>query len=242
MAELRFKFVREESVTDFSHSDTEKLFEQIVQQEGLTMDESKLKHTHPHIVFGLPLGEGLSSFTEYADICLESQPEPTDFLKRMNQHLPKGYSILEAKLKSAKGSIQEQIEAAAYAVYFSLPESLAAEALVEKLMYFLAMDLIIVPKETNQEVEYIDLRSLIMELKLREEEPSLQRQNFVFHMMLRVRKTEYVTPQMVVNAFSAECAIAMQVHRIVRTELFTSFKGKLVSPMDGRILIGGENE
>lgn len=234
LSELRIKFVRSEDVKYISHLDIMKVFERAVRRADIKITYSKGFNPHPHIVFGLPMGVGLSSFSEFADIFLDESLSPEIFIEKINCNLPDGFRVTEAKLKTAKGNVMNQIEAAAYEVTISNGHGNQDVFMKDKLQEFLSKDLIMFLKENKSGKRYIDIKPLIMEIDVK----SIGNDDiYVFQMMLKAGQNGNVKPEQVIEAFNECAGLQTRIISTVRTALYTQLCGKLESPMDDRILL-----
>jgi len=92
------------------------MFERAVRRSNIPIAYSKGFNPHPHIVFGLPLSVGVTSDSEYADFELEKDMKPEEFAQRLNQNLPEGVKIVEAKKNNTNSNIMAQVAGALYEV------------------------------------------------------------------------------------------------------------------------------
>ena len=106
------------------------------------------------LVFRQPMPIGLTSCGEFADVELQTECNPEEFIKRMNEVLPPGIQLLDAKEKKKKSNIMALTEAARYKIGFEASENTDINKLVNGV---LSKDTISVIKSTKSG----DLRKLI---------------------------------------------------------------------------------
>ena len=234
LSELRIRFIRSEGVKYISHLDIMKVFERAVRRAEIKIAYSKGFNPHPHIVFGLPMGVGLSSFSEFADIFLDETMEPEIFIEKINRELPEGVKVLDAKVKTAKGNIMSQIEAASYEVSVRKSHNYDDILYQAKLKEFLAKDTIMFLKENKSGKRVIDIKPLILEVEVKSSEAD---DRVVFHMLLKAGQNGNVKPEQVIECFKECSDLQIEIISTVRTALFTQLGGKLDNPMDDRILL-----
>jgi len=114
-----------------------KMFERAVRRSNIPIAYSKGFNPHPHIVFGLPLSVGVTSDSEYADFELEKDMKPEEFAQRLNQNLPEGVKIVEAKKNNTNSNIMAQVAGALYEVLVLADGKVEIEDLKSKLSKFL---------------------------------------------------------------------------------------------------------
>ena len=117
---IRFKFTRGPELKYISHLDLLRVFERSVKRSRIPVAYSQGFNPRQKIVFGLPMSIGLTSDCEYADIELAEDIIPDDFIKAMNEGLPKGVRVVEAVHMTAKGNIMNQIKSARYEILFEI--------------------------------------------------------------------------------------------------------------------------
>ena len=143
------------------HLDILRLFERAFKRSHLPVAHSQGFNPRPQIVFGQPMPLGLTSEGEFADVELVGGHDSAAFLKTMNDALPPGIRILDAKEKKNPSNLMGQISAARYRVCFTAPDGLDLQKLIEKV---LAADSIPVLKKTKSGEQEKNIRPFIYEL------------------------------------------------------------------------------
>ncbi|MCX7773392.1 MAG: TIGR03936 family radical SAM-associated protein, partial [Clostridia bacterium] len=115
---LRFSFSRGEALKYIAHLDVLRVFERALKRSKLPVSYTQGFNPRQKLVFGLPMSIGLTSESEYADIELDAETTPDEFVERLNISLPEGIRILEAVPQTVRDNIMNQISAARYEITF----------------------------------------------------------------------------------------------------------------------------
>jgi radical SAM family uncharacterized protein/radical SAM-linked protein len=94
---IRLKFRKVGEMRFLSHLELAHLFYRASKRADLPLCFSEGFHPMPRIIFATALPVGMESLTETVDIEYEGKISPPDVLVRLNQTLPQGVEILEAK-------------------------------------------------------------------------------------------------------------------------------------------------
>jgi radical SAM-linked protein len=158
---IRFQFSRGDDLKFIGHLDILRLFERVFKRSGLPVAHSQGFNPRPQIIFGQPMPLGLTSEGEFADVELTRGQEPQEFLKIMNNALPPGIRLLDAKEKKNPSNLMGQISAARYHISFKAPEGTDLQKLIGDV---LAADTINVLKKTKSGEKEKNIRPFIYEL------------------------------------------------------------------------------
>ncbi|WP_173400172.1 TIGR03936 family radical SAM-associated protein [Acetivibrio straminisolvens] len=161
LSSIRVRFVRGEEVKYISHLDLMKMFERALRRSKIPIAYSQGFNPHPHMVFGLPLSVGVTSESEYADFELETDIDSGEFTQRLNQNLPKGIEVVDAKKNNTTSNIMAQVAGASYEVLVLADSKIGIEDLKYKLDEFLKNEQIFVEKESKGKIKKIDIRPMI---------------------------------------------------------------------------------
>ncbi|MBT9132245.1 MAG: hypothetical protein DDT32_00970 [Syntrophomonadaceae bacterium] len=94
---VRIKFKKSKAVRFISHLSLAKTLRQAVCRAGLPIAYSHGFNPHQKISFCHPLPLGMISDSEFADLVLTEKIEADEVKKKLNEKLPTGIEILEAK-------------------------------------------------------------------------------------------------------------------------------------------------
>ena len=158
---IRFQFRRGDDLKFIGHLDILRLFERVFKRSGLPIAHSQGFNPRPQIVLGQPMPLGLTSDGEFADVELTDRIEPGQFLQIMNNALPPGIRLMDAKEKKNPSNLMGQISAASYRIGFKAPEGLDLQKLITDV---LATDTILVMKKTKSGEKDKNIRPFIYQL------------------------------------------------------------------------------
>ena len=221
---VRIKFSKQGSLKFIGHLDVMRYFQKLNRRAGLDLVYTRGFSPHQEMSFAAPLGLGLTSDGEYADIEFESLPGSSEELvRRMNVVSVPELQVIDAVLlpDDAKNAMS-LLAGADYEVTFRKgyePED--AEAVFLALEAYLSQETIPVTKKTKTGTQDVDLKKQI-HLYRREEGNKLffqvdsgSRSNlkpeFIMECFMRARGEEYDPMMFEVN----------------RTEMYGEVDGKL---------------
>ncbi|MDQ2087296.1 TIGR03936 family radical SAM-associated protein [Herbivorax sp. ANBcel31] len=165
MNSIRAKFVRGEEVKFISHLDLKKVFERALRRSGILIAYSKGFNPHPQMVFGLPLSVGVTSESEYIDLEFEEPIDVDNFMDRLNECLPKGIKVVEAKEKKEKTNIMASIAGASYEILVNSAKIRDSNDIKDMIDKFMDLEEIIIKKETKRKIKDINIRPMIYSIK-----------------------------------------------------------------------------
>ncbi len=146
-----------------SHLDLLSLFERAIRRADLPLKFSQGFNPHPKITFAYPLSVGVSSNYELMEIELVEMIEMPLLIKVLNDKLPPGIKILNAKLTECKDSLMSLVRMAEYQLDFSLSRVISPEEFQK------AMDAELwLYSKTTKKKKFIEqnIRPMIMALEL----------------------------------------------------------------------------
>lgn len=108
------KFTKLGYLKFISHLDLVDLFQRTLFQNKVDVKFSEGFNPHPRMSIAYPLPLGIESNSEYMEIYLNSKIDLKDFLIKMNERLPQGIKIVEAKYDDDE-SISNKVKAVVYA-------------------------------------------------------------------------------------------------------------------------------
>ena len=143
---LRVKFTKEDYLKYISHLDLMRLFNRTFRRAGIPIKYTEGFNPQPKFSIANPLALGIESISEYMDIDLEEEIPVEDFIKRMNDELPKQIRILEGKYIEDDRSLSSLVGMSHYEISFSfekLEDEIELKELIDK---WLEKDEIIIKK------------------------------------------------------------------------------------------------
>lgn len=108
------KFTKLGYLKFISHLDLVDLFQRTLFQNKVDVKFSEGFNPHPRMSIAYPLPLGIESNSEYMEIYLNSMIDLNDFIIRMNEKLPIGIKIVEAKYDDDE-SISNKVKSVVYA-------------------------------------------------------------------------------------------------------------------------------
>lgn len=108
------KFTKLGYLKFISHLDLADLFQRTLFQNKVDVKFSEGFNPHPRMSIAYPLPLGIESNSEYMEIYLNSKIDLKDFLIKMNERLPQGIKIVEAKYDDDE-SISNKVKSVVYA-------------------------------------------------------------------------------------------------------------------------------
>lgn len=108
------KFTKLGYLKFISHLDLVDLFQRTLFQNKVDVKFSEGFNPHPRMSIAYPLPLGIESNSEYMEIYLNSEVDLDDFVKKMNERLPIGIKIVEAKYDGDE-SISNKVKSVVYA-------------------------------------------------------------------------------------------------------------------------------
>lgn len=108
------KFTKLGYLKFISHLDLVDLFQRTLFQNKVDVKFSEGFNPHPRMSIAYPLPLGIESNSEYMEIYLNSEVDLDDFVNKMNERLPIGIKIVEAKYDDDE-SIYNKVKSVVYA-------------------------------------------------------------------------------------------------------------------------------
>lgn len=225
---IRFKFTRGPELKYISHLDLLRGFERSVKRSRIPVAYSQGFNPRQKIVFGLPMSIGLTSDCEYADIELAEDIIPDDFIKAMNEGLPKGVRVVEAVHMTAKGNIMNQIKSARYEILFEIINANESIEISDYVNGMLNKKEIIVMKKSKKGKKPVDIRPLIYSLSAIEEESGL----YKLEAFISAGAQDNLRADLLMEAFGQETGLDIRIISQHRKALYTSVLNRWKDPFE----------
>ena len=233
---IRAKFRRSDEVKFISHLDLMKVFERAIRRARLPIAYSQGFNPHPGMVFGLPLGVGVTSDAEYADF------EVTDdgisinkFIDALNAQLPQGLEVLSARVRSSKQNIMSIIAASEYTAVIGTRSECTEKNLKQSIHRYLAQQEIVVKKRTKNGIKDTNIRDMIYDLDY-EIQPFGIYNVLKFTMLVSAGSKANLKPDLLIESLCGFLGIDFEIDRVHRTKLFVQAQDQLLDPMDVLVL------
>lgn len=246
MNSIRIRFTRGEKVKFISHLDLMKVFERAIRRSGLPIAYSKGFNPHPQMVFGLPLGVGMTSEGEYADFELVQEITPGRFMERLNESLPEDIRVTASAEKNTKDNIMASIAGADYIMELFTNELITADTLRQKVKELLSRDSIKVMKEGKgkdgrQTLRETEIRPLMLDVSFEEmrnvpDGYEVFQTAFVIKARFQAGSAANLRPELFIKALAEHAGIPADAVRIHRKALYIERSGRMADPLDAAVL------
>ncbi len=170
---IRLKFSKHGLMKYIGHLDVMRAMQKVIRRSGVDIAYSDGYSPHQIMSFAQPLGVGLESNGEYFDIEVQSAESTVKIMEALNAQCPNGIRILDAVLLPEKTpNAMASVNQAAYTVRFRegrLPDFDLKKAAED----FLKAETVTVTKKTKKSTREIDLRALVYDIQVLENEAEL---------------------------------------------------------------------
>jgi radical SAM family uncharacterized protein/radical SAM-linked protein len=218
---IRFKYTKTDRLRFLSHLDLMTLFQRAAARAGVPLAFSQGFNPHPKMSFGPALPVGVESETEYLDMETDPLIDLLTITKSLNQTLPPGIRILEARIVPRKApSLSGSISRYTYRV--QAPDRYD-QGLADRVRTFMAQASVVVEKEGKQK----DIRPAIESIST-----VLSASGTVLEVTLQDKDNVRARIQDVVEKIFEIGPEESAIFRIRRTALFCSVDGRWAGPMD----------
>jgi radical SAM-linked protein len=160
---IRARFAKLEPVRYISHLELMSTFRQSFRRAEIPVAFSRGFNPHQLLSMGPPLPVGMTGQGEYFDLELTTEMAIDDFINRVNNKLPSGLEILEARgIKGKVKSLMALLDTAVYTITMKFTGPLLVDEEKEILTSFLKQnEMQLLKHRKKKEDRLIDLRPLI---------------------------------------------------------------------------------
>lgn len=170
MLKIISKYSKTGNLKYISHLDVLRFIQRAVKRAGIPAKYSEGFNPHMKTSFGFPLSLGNESVGEYFDLELIEEIEPKEFVKRMNNVLPKEMKILAAEYANTDESIMSRCRYVEYIINVEF-ESLDIDELKAYFEEMLSIGVVYERRKKNKKnknvVKEINTKELIKYLNVR---------------------------------------------------------------------------
>lgn len=165
---IRTKFNKEGDMIYISHLDLQQLLQRAFRRAEIELVHSQGYNPHPKISYGNALALGTESQGEYVDVEIEDDLSVEEYLKRMNEQLPKGIEFITAiEITKQTPSLASTIEFGEYIYTIELEKPLTKEFIKSKILDFMSQDEIIITKKNKKgKLVESDIRPMIRQFDI----------------------------------------------------------------------------
>lgn len=219
---IRIKFAKTGSMKFIGHLDIMRYFQKVMRRAEVDIAYSEGFSPHQVMSFAAPLGVGLTSQGEYLDIEVHSTASSYEMINRINEVMVEGMKVISYRLLSEDSkNAMSIVSAADYLVKFR-PEYMPDINLRQKFNDFISQNSIEILKKTKKSEMTVDIRPLIYEAKVDEN-------NNIF-MKLATGSANNLKPDLVMQAFSNFCNFELNEFALLveRQEIYGIIDDKLI--------------
>jgi radical SAM-linked protein len=134
----RMMFTKKDEAKYISHLDLNRIFERACRRAGLPLAFSQGFNPHPKISFAIPLAVGVAGEREFMELELTDELASHEVAKRLNEKLPAGIKMLEARVVEDKQKpLMARVNRATYRIVYSACDDINEQqlaAVIKKLM------------------------------------------------------------------------------------------------------------
>ena len=222
---IRIKFSKSGSMKFIGHLDVMRYFQKVMRRANVDIMYSEGFSPHQKMSFAAPLGVGLTSRGEYFDIDVHSTDSSAEMLRRMNETMVEGISIISYKLlPDDSKNAMSLVAAADYNVYFR-DEYKPNIDIKEKFIEFMSRENIEILKTTKKSERLVDIKPMILDFNI---------ENDVIFLKLVTGSENNLKPELVIDAFYEYLGLKRGEFDIMseRLEIYGKKEEKLISLED----------
>lgn len=162
---FRIRFARTGPAAWIGHLDLMRVFERALRRACLPAAFTQGFNPHPVMTFALPLGVGVETRDDYAEIGLSEDMDPALFARRLSAALPEGLAVSQAQAVASEGvpGLMARVRAAEYRLEFP-GASAACRRLLDRMARPGDDGALPVEKKGKDGVRTLDLRPLVLSL------------------------------------------------------------------------------
>ncbi len=166
MIRKRIRFAKLGQLKFIGHLDLLRVFQRLYRRAAIPLSYSQGFNPHPLLSFASPLGLGVTSEDEYADIALDAEMDNEEIIVRMNRQAPEGLTVLGCwDMPEGEPAAMAVVRAAEYRIV--LPEY---PDWAEKLPEFMEQDSLLLRKQGkkngHKQWMEIDCKPMLYEYEL----------------------------------------------------------------------------
>jgi len=233
---IRAKFIRSEEVKYISHLNLMKAFERAFRRSRIPIAYTEGFNPHPKMVFALPLSVGVTSEAEYGDFGLSEKLSVDEFIRRLNEQLPEGLTIIDAQEKDTKDNIMASIRMASYSINVCCSRAMGINQMNALLSELMSRPAIMVKKQTKRGIKDTDIKPMIHKLELQagdgvSEHYQCKGNIYTIKSLLDAGSKGNLKPELVVEALNKASEEEIKLVGIHRTELFIEKEKQILRPL-----------
>lgn len=217
---IRIQFAKYGRMLYIGHLDVMRYFQKALRRAGVSLVYTKGYSPHPVLSFASPLGVGIESEAEYADLEVTESVSSDEMVRRLNNVMVPGMEIIDWRLLPDDApNAMSSVTAADYCLVFrrNAPQGEALSAYLDGLESFLKRKEIIIEKATKKGSRTLDIRPLIYDFCIRRGEEA------EIFLEVSAGSTDNLKPELVLLAYHEAAGLPWKEEdfRICRLETYT---------------------
>ena len=148
---IRAKYKKEDDMIFISHLDLQRLLQRAFRRAEINLSYSQGFNPHPKMSYANELALGTESQGDYVDLEIEDDISVEEFLKRINEELPKGVEFIKGEeITPQTPSLSSQIEYGEYLFNIDLEKTLSKELVKSRVLEFVKSESIMITKKNKK--------------------------------------------------------------------------------------------
>lgn len=211
---IRVKFTKQGSTKFVGHLDTVRFFQRAIRAAKIPIAYSEGFNPHARVYFAMPLSVGMSSVGEYMDIVTKEDLDVEDVRMRLNQVLPPQIQISKAWVVEGKqDSLMSLVDRGLYRI--RVKKTTVPAEFLTSVSQKVAQTELQIEKKTKKGLKQVDIRPLLFEVELDEQEEWYQLQ-----IEVAAGSSQNLSPELFLKAVVGEDMLKEVEYEIERQELF----------------------
>ena len=228
---IRAKYKKEDDMIFISHLDLQRLLQRAFRRADINLSYSQGFNPHPKMSYGNALALGVESQGEYVDIEIEDDITVEEFLKRINEELPKGVEFVKGiEITPQTPSLSSQIEYGEYLFNIDLETPLSKELVKARVLEFIKSESIMITKKNKKgKLVENDIRPLIKTFDL----VVLDDNRATFEAIIATGSKANLNINVLIPVLLGILDIKMDPKEVetIRRDLYAVKEGELVTPL-----------
>ena len=229
---IRAKYKKEDDMIFISHLDLQRLLQRAFRRAEINLSYSQGFNPHPKMSYGNALALGVESQGEYVDIEIEDDITVEEFLRRINEELPKGVEFTKGEEITAQTpSLSSEIVYGEYLFNIDLESPLSKELVKSKVLEFMRKEAIMITKKNKKgKLVENDIRPLIKSFDL----VSIDDERVTFEAIIATGSKANLNINILVPIILSDIlGIEMDQREVevIRRDLYAMKDGELVTPL-----------
>lgn len=213
---IRIKFAKQGNMRFIGHLDIMRYFQKAMRRADVDIKYSEGFSPHQIMSFASPLGVGLTSNGEYMDIEVNSTKSSETMVKRLNEAMAEGMTVLSyRRLDDRAGNAMSIVAEADYTL--TIDEGCCPQDLKARCFDLMNREAVVISKKTKKGMQDVDIRPMIKSLDCEEN---------IVRMRLSSGSAANLKPELVMEALSIQ--LSHNFFQIQREEVYAEVNGRML--------------